>query len=807
MIGKEVKFTPGAEVVRDESGAVYPPLPTDKFRLVVAPTYQQLEVEDFAASPGLQVSVQLLPGGVEDQHHLGLFSVQWSHTKLEANPLIVAYLDDIKMADELLLMRPFSQLLKKHGPEIGLFFGKRAKNYFYVPLPFRHLAASMYPDAVIVDADSPGDSPSDKLKEAAVGNALSAPENLSRLLITTCGVERLMGSPLRLVEREDGPAEVSKAWLRQQVAGMAEATASLFAHLGLDAVDEAASELGFDNYPEVVPRLPKADPQVQNFVARYTLARRLNHVTRVLPPTIIQEPLSRIEQMIAAVVAGLMRRKLPDLPRALRRRLTLPARWSGSMPGGLLAAPAQFISGSSGAEKLMLGVVEKMTRDGRAVPPILSSVVSRFGTRGLVQDELSFSETGLIASMAVVNVARAEPGFAHESLVNSRGAAGVAEEERVAAEEEEARRALQALQNFGGVVGGGAQEGGGVQVAPEEAAGPAFTFLTLANVHDEATSARALSEAIYKREVSDIAAASSPSEAHRIAAGLSKCAASFLCAVPMVKSFIINEGTFTRSLQRFNGIAPVQTPHTHHCGARGERVLAASDWVHLNNCACLGGNIRPHNAVRDTLAHAIHQCGAASVVPHTEVPLDVPGGHWKADTIFMDDESGITYVIDVSIVNTDSATTLRRRGDFGAVEAALRACEAEKRALPIARQIQNDGSNKVFVPFVMSSAGGFGPDARKFLKFLYKSSRERNCWEIGSGQPQIQSTWNTLFASTYWDMRLSMACTAMSAEVVGRIIVRDFNLNLATDGSRQPLSDPNTPAYGNLGRGGGRGAF
>jgi hypothetical protein len=57
------------------------------------------------------------------------------------------------------------------------------------------------------------------------------------------------------------------------------------------------------------------------------------------------------------------------------------------------------------------------------------------------------------------------------------------------------------------------------------------------------------------------------------------------------------------------------------------------------------------------------------------------------------------------------------------VEAALRACGAEKRALPIARQIQNDGSNKVFVPFVMSSAGGFGPGARKFLKFLYKSSR------------------------------------------------------------------------------------
>ena len=168
----------------------------------------------------------------------------------------------------------------------------------------------------------------------------------------------------------------------------------------------------------------------------------------------------------------------------------------------------------------------------------------------------------------------------------------------------------------------------------------------------------------------------------------------------------------------------------------------------------------------------------------------------------MEDESGGVYVFDVSIVNTDSATTQRRRGDFGAVKAALKTCEAEKRALPIARQIQNDGSNKVFVPFVMSSAGGFGPDARKFLKFLYKSSRERNCWEIGSGQPQIQSTWNTLLASTYWDMRLSTACTASPAEVVGRIIVRDFNLNLATDGSRQPLSYPNAPAYGNVRRGG-----
>jgi hypothetical protein len=49
----------------------------------------------------------------------------------------------------------------------------------------------------------------------------------------------------------------------------------------------------------------------------------------------------------------------------------------------------------------------------------------------------------------------------------------VAEEERAAAGVE-AHRALQAVQNFGGVVDGGAQVEVDSQVAPEEAAGPAF---------------------------------------------------------------------------------------------------------------------------------------------------------------------------------------------------------------------------------------------------------------------------------------------------------------------------------------------
>lgn len=45
--------------------------------------------------------------GSKAQHRLGLFSVQWIHTQSEANLLILAYLDDINMPDELFLMRPF----------------------------------------------------------------------------------------------------------------------------------------------------------------------------------------------------------------------------------------------------------------------------------------------------------------------------------------------------------------------------------------------------------------------------------------------------------------------------------------------------------------------------------------------------------------------------------------------------------------------------------------------------------------------------------------------------------------------------
>ena len=79
------------------------------------------------------------------------------------------------------------------------------------------------------------------------------------------------------------------------------------------------------------------------------------------------------------------------------------------------------------------------------------------------------------------------------------------------------------------------------------------------------------------------------------------------------------------------------------------------------------------------MAHAIHNHGLNAVVPSTEVATPISGGTWNADILFMDGSSQTEFIIDVRIVNVDSVTSQQRRRDFGAVEAALRGGEREKR--------------------------------------------------------------------------------------------------------------------------------
>ena len=70
---------------------------------------------------------------------------------------------------------------------------------------------------------------------------------------------------------------------------------------------------------------------------------------------------------------------------------------------------------------------------------------------------------------------------------------------------------------------------------------------------------------------------------------------------------------------------------------------------------------------------------------------------------------------------------------------------------------------------------------------------------MASGQPDVLTTWNTFYASTYWNMRFSVAGAAMDAHVKSGIMLRDRTRNLVVVG-RQPHPNPNYASYSPGGR-------
>ena len=88
--------------------------------------------------------------------------------------------------------------------------------------------------------------------------------------------------------------------------------------------------------------------------------------------------------------------------------------------------------------------------------------------------------------------------------------------------------------------------------------------------------------------------------------------------------------------------------------------------------------------------------------------------------------------------------------------------------------VEHNEGNTLFIPIVLTYCGGFGPSAQKYLRHIYGRARENSCSDMGVGQPTIQTTWNTLHASTYWNMRLSVAGAAKDAQVQNDILLSDF---------------------------------
>ena len=76
-----------------------------------------------------------------------------------------------------------------------------------------------------------------------------------------------------------------------------------------------------------------------------------------------------------------------------------------------------------------------------------------------------------------------------------------------------------------------------------------------------------------------------------------------------------------------------------------------------------------------------------------------------------------------------------------------------------------------------------------FLREVYGRAKEADKF-LMSRQPALKHSWNTMVASSFWDMRLSIACAATDAEYQNRIILHDNTLNLPVV-AQQPHPDPN----------------
>ena len=82
-----------------------------------------------------------------------------------------------------------------------------------------------------------------------------------------------------------------------------------------------------------------------------------------------------------------------------------------------------------------------------------------------------------------------------------------------------------------------------------------------------------------------------------------------------------------------------------------------------------------------------------------------------------------------------------------------------------------------------------GPSMVAFLKEVYGRAKEADNF-LMSRQPALKHSWNTMMASSFWDMRLRIACAATDAEYPSRIILHGNTLNLPVV-AQQPLPDPN----------------
>jgi len=207
--------------------------------LVVSPSLSDLSAAPEGERDALLVTLEVhRRDGAGRTIESEFVRVPWRHVRLRAEICLAAYLDDIHLVSELHLLRPFSAILRELGPSVGLHFDSLEKNFIYVPRCFSADCTAAFPDAVIVSDLTPGAGPKEQMREGA--RALRG--DPSKLLISHIGLPKLMGAPLRCLCPGPG-LEGDIRWIRDRAHERAREVARLFAHLGLEAVDEEVGRL------------------------------------------------------------------------------------------------------------------------------------------------------------------------------------------------------------------------------------------------------------------------------------------------------------------------------------------------------------------------------------------------------------------------------------------------------------------------------------------------------------------------------------------------------------------------------------
>jgi hypothetical protein len=162
-----------------------------------------------------------------------------------------------------------------------------------------------------------------------------------------------------------------------------------------------------------------------------------------------------------------------------------------------------------------------------------------------------------------------------------------------------------------------------------------------------------------------------------------------------------------------------------------------------------------------------------------ETPVTAADGDTTiAGVVYFDSLSGEREILEVSVVTVGSGTSLARtsRAELGSITALLRAREQETQPSRHSEDIKRSGKQHHFHPHRFFGLWSNGPFDGGLPGGCLRTDKAVGKFKR-TQQPDMKYTWNTMAASSFWDVRLSVACTATDAEFQNRIIIRDHTMN------------------------------